>query len=140
MSDEQTRLDSATQAPVPEPAKAESDEVRFLQTSFAVVIAAIFAVVMLVGLSLVLAALQIQGTDTDAISTILGTGTTLIGTLVGSFLGLRQGQQGRDEAQERAEQSRQDTERVLWSALAHVPSDKAEEILRSARSSGVRTS
>jgi hypothetical protein len=58
---------------------------------------------------------------------------------------LRQGQQGRDQAQARAEQSlreaersRRETERVLWSALAYVPSDKAEEILRSAPNSGVR--
>ena len=30
------------------------------------------------------------------------------------------------------ERSRRETERVLWWALAYVPSDKAEEILRSA--------
>jgi hypothetical protein len=90
------------------------------------------------------AALLTQNVDTDTISAMLGTATTVIGTLVGSFVGLRQGQQGREQAQQRAEQSRREaeqsrrqTERVLWSALAYVPSDKAEEILRSAPNSGV---
>jgi hypothetical protein len=90
-------------------------------------------------------ALLTQNVDTDTLFAMLGTATTLIGTLVGSFVGLRQGQQGRDQAQQRAEQrlreaeqSLRETERVLWSALAYVPSDKAEEILRSAPNSGYR--
>jgi uncharacterized protein YcfJ len=92
------------------------------------------------------AALLSQNVGSDTLSAMLGTATTVIGTLVGSFLGLRQGQQGRDQAQERAEQSRREaeqslreTERVLWWALAYVPSDKAEEILRMAPNSGVRS-
>ena len=100
---------------------------------------------VLVVFAMLFAALLSQNVDTDTLSAMLGTGTTVIGTLVGSFVGLRQGQQGRDRAQERAEQSlreaeesRRETERVLWSALAYVPSDKAEEILRGAPNSGVR--
>jgi hypothetical protein len=141
MSEEQTRQEdnNAAQVPAPEPANAYSED-RFFQNSFFVVVIAIGAVLVLVLFAMWFAAQFSQNLETDTLAAMLGTGTTIIGTLVGSFLGLRQGQQGRDEAQERAEQSRQETERVLWSALAYVPSDKAEEILRSARSSGVRTS
>jgi hypothetical protein len=117
---------------------------RFFQNSFFVVVSAIGACLVLVVFAMLFAALLTQNVDTDTLSAMLGTGTTVIGTLVGSFVGLRQGQQGRDQAQERAEQgrreaerSRQETERVLWSALAYVPSDKAEAILRSAPNSGV---
>jgi hypothetical protein len=130
-----TDMQPIQQAPVSEPAKEISED-RFFQNSFFVVVIAIVSVVGLVGAALTLASFR-PGVETDALSAMLGTGTTIIGTLVGSFLGLRQGQQGRDEAQERSEQSRQETERVAWSALAYVPSDKAEEILKSARSFGV---
>src|ERR671921_888225 len=135
MSDERTRRgnDTPRRVPVSEPAQADSAE-RFFQNGFFVVVSA-----------MLFAALLTQNVGTDTLSAMLGTGTTVIGTLVGSFLGLRQGQQGRDQAEERAEQSRREaersrreTERVLWSALAYVPSDKAEEILRSAPNSGVR--
>jgi heme/copper-type cytochrome/quinol oxidase subunit 2 len=140
MSDERTRQeDNTPQVPVSEPATAASED-RFFQNSFFVVMTAIGTVLVLVVFAMWFAAQFTQNVDTDTLSAMLGTGTTVIGTLVGSFVGLRQGQQGRDQAQERAEQSRRETERVLWSALAHVPSDKAEEILRSARSSGVRPS
>jgi hypothetical protein len=137
MSDEQTRRgnDTPRRVRVSEPATAESAE-RFFQNSFFVVVSAIGAVLVLVVFAMLFAALLSQK---------LGTATTVIGTLVGSFVGLRQGQQGRDQAQQRAEQrlmeaerSRRETERVLWAALAYVPSDKAEEILRSAPTSGVR--
>jgi uncharacterized membrane protein YdjX (TVP38/TMEM64 family) len=146
MSDERTRRgnDTPRRVPVSEPPTAESGE-RFFQNSFFVVVSAIGAVLVLVVFAMLFAALLTQNVDTDTLSAMLGTATTVIGTLVGSFLGLRQGQQGRDKAQERAErsrreaeQSRRETERVLWSALAYVPSDKAEEILRSAPNSGVR--
>jgi uncharacterized protein YacL len=146
MSDEQTRRgnDTPRRVPVSEPATAHSVE-RFFQNSFFVVVAAIGAVLVLVVFAMLFAALLSQNVDTDTLSAMLGTGTTVIGTLVGSFVGLRQGQQGRDQAQQRAEQSRREaeqsrreTERVLWSALAYLPSDKAEEILRSAPDSGVR--
>ena len=140
MSNERTRRgnDTPRRVPVSEPAQADSAE-RFFQNSFFVVVSAIGAVLVLVVFAMLFAALLTENVDTDTLSAMLGTGTTIIGTLVGSFLGLRQGQQGRDQAQERAEQSRREaersrreTERVLWSALAYVPSDKAEEILRSA--------
>jgi hypothetical protein len=146
MSDERTRRgnDTPRRVPVSEPAQADSAE-RFFQNGFFVVVSAIGAVVVLVVFAMLFAALLTQNVGTDTLSAMLGTGTTVIGTLVGSFLGLRQGQQGRDQAEERAEQSRREaersrreTERVLWSALAYVPSDKAEEILRSAPNSGVR--
>jgi hypothetical protein len=147
MSDERTRRrgnDTPRRVPLSEPATAESGE-RFFQNSFFVIVSAIGAVVVLVVFAMLFAALLTQNVGTDTLSAMLGTGTTVIGTLVGSFLGLRQGQQGRDQAEERAEQSRREaersrreTERVLWSALAYVPSDKAEEILRSAPNSGVR--
>jgi len=146
MSDERTRPgnDTPRRVRVADPATAHSVE-RFFQNSFFVVVSAIGAVVVLVVFAMLFAALLTDNVDTDTLSAMLGTGTTVIGTLVGSFLGLRQGQQGRDQAQERAEQSRREaeqsrreTERVLWSALAYVPSDKAEEILRSAGNSGVR--
>ena len=139
MSDEQTRRgnDTPRRVRVSDPATAHSVD-RFFQNSFFVVVSAIGAVLVLVVFAMLFAALLTQNVDTDTLSAMLGTGTTVIGTLVGSFLGLRQGQQGRDQAQERAEQSRRETERVLWSALAYVPSDKAEEILRSAPNSGVR--
>jgi hypothetical protein len=146
MSDERTRRgnDTPRRVPLSEPAQAESVE-RFFQNSFFVVVSAIGAVVVLVVFAMLFAALLTQNVDTDTLSAMLGTGTTVIGTLVGSFVGLRQGQQGRDQAQERAEQSRREAEqsrreaeRVLWSALAYVPSDKADEILRSAPNSGVR--
>jgi hypothetical protein len=139
MSDEQTRRgnDTPRRVRVSDPATAHSVD-RFFQNSFFVVVSAIGAVLVLVVFAMLFAALLTQNVDTDTLSAMLGTGTTVIGTLVGSFLGLRQGQQGRDQAQERAEQSRRETERVLWSALAYVPSDKAEEILRSAGNSGVR--
>jgi hypothetical protein len=130
---------NAPQEAVTEAGKAPDSDDRFFQNSFFVVVIVISVVAALVGVTILLAA-KTKGADTDALSAMLGTGTTVIGTLVGSFLGLRQGQQGRDEAQERTEQSRRDTERVLWSALAYVPADKAEEILRSARSSSDRTS
>jgi hypothetical protein len=143
MSDERARRgnDTPRRVRVSESATAGSVE-RFFQNSFFVVVSAIGAVVVLV---MLFAALLSQNVDTDTLSAMLGTGTTVIGTLVGSFVGLWQGQQGRDRAQERAEQSlreaeqsRRETERVLWSALAYVPSDKAEEILRGAPNSGVR--
>ena len=146
MSDERTRRgnDTPRRVPVSEPATADSAE-RFFQNSFFVVVSAIGAVVVLVVFAMLLAALLTQNVGSDTLSAMLGTATTLIGTLVGSFVGLRQGQQGRDQAQKRAEQSlreaersRRETERVLWSALAYVPSDKAEEILRSAPNSGYR--
>jgi hypothetical protein len=146
MSDERTRRtnDTPRRVRVSESATAESAE-RFFQSSFFVVVSAIGAVLVLVVFAMLLAALLTQNVGTDTLSAMLGTGTTLIGTLVGSFVGLRQGQQGRDQAQKRAEQrlmeaeqSRRETERVLWWALAYVPSDKAEEILRSAPNSGVR--
>jgi hypothetical protein len=139
MSDERARRgnDTPRRVRVSDPARADSAE-RVFQNSFFVVVSAIGAVVVLVVFAMLLCALLTQNVDTDTLSAMLGTGTTVIGTLVGSFLGLRQGQQGRDQAQERAEQSRRETERVLWSALAYVPSDKAEEILRSAGNSGVR--
>jgi hypothetical protein len=147
MSDQRTRRgnDTPRRVSVSEPAQAERAE-RFFQNSFFVVVSAIGAVVVLVVFAMLFAALLTQNVDTDWLSAMLGTGTTVIGTLVGSFVGLRQGQQGRDQAQQRAEQSlrvaeqsRRETERVLWSALAYVPSDKAEEILRSAPNSGVRS-
>ena len=139
MSDERTRRvnDTPRRVRVSGPPTADSAE-RIFQNSFFVVVSAVGAVVVLVVFAMLLCALLTQNVDTDTLSAMLGTGTTVIGTLVGSFLGLRQGQQGRDQAQERAEQSRRETERVLWSALAYVPSDKAEEILRSAGNSGVR--
>jgi hypothetical protein len=146
MSDERTRRgnDTPRRVPVSDPATPESAE-RFFQNSFFVVVSAIGAVLVLVVFAMLFAALLTQNVDTDTLSSMLGTGTTVIGTLVGSFVGLRQGQQGRDQAQQRAEQSlreaeqsRRETERVLWSALAYVPSDKAEEILRSTGTSGVR--
>jgi hypothetical protein len=146
MSDEQTRRGNNTprRVPVSEPATADSAE-RFFQNSFFVVVSAIGAVVVLVVFAMLFAALLSQNVDSDTLSAMLGTATTVIGTLVGSFVGLRQGQQGRDRAQERAERSRREaeqrlreTERVLWSALAYVPSDKAEEILRGAPNSGYR--
>ena len=148
MSDQRTTRrgnDTPRRVPVSEPETAHSAE-RFFQNSFFVVVSAIGAVVVLVVFAMLFAALLTQNVGTDTLSAMLGTGTTLIGTLVGSFLGLRQGQQGRDQAQQRAEQSlreaersRRETERVLWWALAYVPSDKAEEILRrSAPNSGVR--
>ena len=146
MSDERTRRanDTPRRVRVSGPPTADSAE-RFFQNSFFVVVSAIGAVVVLVVFAMLLCALLTQNVDTDTLSAMLGTGTTVIGTLVGSFVGLRQGQQGRDQAQERAEQSlreaersRRETERVLWSALAYVPSDKAEEILRSAPNSGDR--
>jgi hypothetical protein len=146
MSDERTRRgnDTPRRVPVSEPAQADSAE-RFFQNSFFVVVSAIGAVLVLVVFAMLLAALLTQNVGSDTLSAMLGTATTLIGTLVGSFVGLRQGQQGRDQAQKRAEQSlreaeqsRRETERVLWSALAYVPSDKAEEILRSAPNSGYR--
>jgi hypothetical protein len=145
MSDEQTRRgnDTPRRVRVSEPATAHSVD-RFFQNSFFVVVSAIGAVLVLVVFAMLFAALLTQNVDTDTISAMLGTATTVIGTLVGSFVGLRQGQQGREQAQQRAEQSRREaeqsrrqTERVLWSALAYVPSDKAEEILRSAPNSGV---
>ncbi len=146
MSDERARRgnDTPRRVRVSESATAGSVE-RFFQNSFFVLVSAIGAVVVLVVFAMLFAALLSQNVDTDTLSAMLGTGTTVIGTLVGSFVGLWQGQQGRDRAQERAEQSlreaeqsRRETERVLWSALAYVPSDKAEEILRSAPNSGVR--
>jgi hypothetical protein len=147
MSDQRTSRrgnDTPRRVPVSEPETAHSPE-RFYQNSFFVVVSAIGAVVVLVVFAMLFAALLTQNVGTDTLSAMLGTGTTVIGTLVGSFLGLRQGQQGRDQAQQRAEQSlrdaertRRDTERVLWSALAYVPSDKAEDILRSVPNSGVR--
>jgi hypothetical protein len=144
MSDERTRRgnDTPRRVPVSQPAQADGAE-RFFQNSFFVVVSAIGAVLVLVVFAMLFAALLTQNVDTDTLSAMLGTATTVIGTLVGSFVGLRQGQQGRDQAQERAErsrreaeQSRRETERVLWAALAYVPSDKAEEILRSASESG----
>jgi hypothetical protein len=146
MSDERTRRgnDTPRRVPVSGPATADGVE-HFFQTSFFVVVSAIGAVLVLVVFAMLFATLLTQNVGSDTLSAMLGTGTTVIGTLVGSFVGLRQGQQGRDQAQQRAEQgrreaerSRQETERVLWSALAYVPSDKAEEILRSAPDSGVR--
>jgi hypothetical protein len=146
MSDQRTRRgnDTPRRVRVSDPATADTAE-RFFQNSFFVVVSAIGACLVLVVFAMLFAALLTQNMDTDTISAMLGTGTTVIGTLVGSFVGLRQGQQGRDQAQARAEQSlreaersRRETERVLWSALAYVPSDKAEEILRSAPNSGVR--
>jgi hypothetical protein len=146
MSDQQSRRgnDTPRRVRVSDPATANSVE-RFFQNSFFVVVSAVGAVLVLVVFAMLLAALLTQNVETDTLSAMLGTGTTVIGTLVGSFLGLRQGQQGRDQALQRAEQSRREaeqsrreTERVLWSALAYVPSDKAEEILRSAPNSGVR--
>ena len=146
MSDQRTRRanDTPRRVPVSDPAQAHSAE-RFFQNSFFVVVSAIGAVVVLVVLAMLFCALLTQNVDTDTLSAMLGIGTTVIGTLVGSFVGLRQGQQGRDQAQQRAEQTlreaertRRETERVLWSALAYVPSDKAEEILRSAPNSGAR--
>jgi hypothetical protein len=146
MSDQQSRRgnDTPRRVRVSDPATANSVE-RFFQNGFFVVVSAIGAVLVLVVFAMLLAALLTQNVDTDTLSAMLGTGTTLIGTLVGSFVGLRQGQQGSDQAQQRAEQSRREaeqsrreTERVLWSALAYVPSDKAEEILRSAPHSGYR--
>jgi hypothetical protein len=146
MSDERARRgnDTPRRVRVSDPAQADSAE-RFFQNSFFVVVSATGAVVVLVVFAMLLCALLTQNVDTDTLSAMLGTGTTVIGTLVGSFVGLRQGQQGRDQAQQRAEQtlreaerSRRETERVLWSALAYVPSDKAEEILRSAPNSGDR--
>jgi uncharacterized protein YacL len=146
MSDERTRRGNDTPRRVPVSGPATADRVeRFFQNSFFVVVSAIGAVLVLVVFAMLFAALLTQNVDTDTLAAMLGTGTTVIGTLVGSFLGLRQGQQGRDQALQRAEQSRREaeqsrreTERVLWSALAYVPSDKAEEILRSAPHSGVR--
>jgi hypothetical protein len=146
MSDERARRgnDTPRRVRVSDPAQADGAE-RFFQNSFFVVVSATGAVVVLVLFAMLLSALLTQNVDTDTLSAMLGTGTTVIGTLVGSFVGLRQGQQGRDQAQQRAEQTlreaernRRETERVLWSALAYVPSDKAEEILRSAPNSGVR--
>jgi hypothetical protein len=146
MSDERARRgnDTPRRVRVSDPARADSAE-RVFQNSFFVVVSAIGAVVVLVVFAMLLCALLTQNVDTDTLSAMLGTGTTVIGTLVGSFVGLRQGQQGRDQVQQRAEQSlretersRRETERILWSALAYVPSDKAEEILRSAPDSGAR--
>jgi hypothetical protein len=148
MSDERTRRsnDTPRRVPVSDPAQADSAE-RFFQNSFFVVVSAIGAVLVLVVFAMLFTALLTQDVGTDTLSAMLGTGTTVIGTLVGSFVGLRQGQQGRDQVQQRAEQSlreaersRRETEQVLWSALAYVPSDKAEEILRSAPNSGIRPS
>jgi hypothetical protein len=140
MSNERTRRgnDTPRRVRVSDPATTAHSADRFFQNSFFVVVSAIGAVLVLVVFAMLFAALLTQNVDTDTLSAMLGTGTTVIGTLVGSFLGLRQGQQGRDQAQERAERSRRETERVLWWALAYVPSDKAEEILRSASNSGVR--
>jgi hypothetical protein len=145
MSDEQTRRgnDTPRRLRVSDPATADGVE-RFFQNSFFVVVSAIGAVLVLVVFAMLFAALLTQNVDADTLSAMLGTATTVIGTLVGSFVGLRQGQQGSDKAQKRAEQrlmeaeqSLRETERVLWWALAYVPSDKAEEILRSAPNSGV---
>jgi hypothetical protein len=147
MSDERTRRgnDTPRRVRVSDPATADGTQ-RFFQNSFFVVVSAIGAVLVLVVFAMLFAALLSQNVGSDTLSAMLGTATTVIGTLVGSFLGLRQGQQGRDQAQERAEQSRREaeqslreTERVLWWALAYVPSDKAEEILRMAPNSGVRS-
>src|SRR5829696_9132418 len=119
MSDQRTRRgnDTPRRVPVSEPATAGSVE-RFFQNSFFVVVSAIGAVLVLVAFAMLFAALLTQNVESDTLSAMLGTGTTLIGTLAGSFVGLRQGQQGRDRAQRRAkqslreaEQSRRETER-----------------------------
>jgi hypothetical protein len=146
MSDQQTRRgnDTPRRVRVSEPAQADSAE-RFFQNSFFRRCERHRCCSSVGCVRNVFAALLTQNVGTDTLSAMLGTATTVIGTLVGSFVGLRQGQQGRDQAQQRAEQSlreakrsRRETERVLWSGLAYVPSDKAEEILRSAPNSGVR--
>src|SRR5215213_6127072 len=146
MSDERTRRgnDTPRRVLVSGSATADSAE-RFFQNGFFVVVSAIGACRVLVVFAMLFAALLTRTVDTDTLSAMLGTGTTVIGTLVGSFVVWGQGQQVRDQAQARADQSlreaersRRETERVLWSALAYVSSDKAEEILRSAPNSGVR--
>jgi hypothetical protein len=102
----------------------------FLRSSYFLVAGAITAVSVLDLTAVIVTTVGGGGTvDANSISAMLATGTGVIGTLVGSFLGLRVGQQGREEAQERAEASRHEAERVLWAALAYVPPDKAEEIL-----------
>jgi hypothetical protein len=102
----------------------------FLRSSYLIIVGAITAVTVLV-LAAVIAPIVGGGTaDADSISAMLATGTGVIGTLAGSFLGLRAGQQGREEAQERADASRREAERVLWAALASLPPEQAEEITK----------
>src|SRR5215216_1769598 len=81
MSDERARRgnDTPRRVRVSEPATAGSVE-RFFQNSFFVVVSAIGAVVVLVVFAMLFAALLSQNVDTDTLSAMLGTGTTVIGT------------------------------------------------------------
>jgi hypothetical protein len=103
-------------------------EISFLRSSYFLVMVAITFVSCMVVVTMLFA--SDIATDTDALTGILGTGTTVIGTLVGSFLGLRVGEQGKEDALERAEARRHEMEQVLWSALAYLPPERAEEILK----------
>jgi len=101
----------------------------FLRSSYFLVAGAITAVSVLVLAGVIAPIVGGGPADTDSISAMLATGTGVIGTLAGSFLGLRAGQRGREEAQERADASRREAEQVLWAALAYLPPEQAKEIL-----------
>jgi predicted membrane-bound spermidine synthase len=128
MSEQSTERSEPKRQDAAQTREGDDSEHAFIQSSLFVVLVAITLISVMVVFTII-SALDLA-TDTDALTGILGTGTTVIGTLVGSFLGLRVGQQGREDAQARAEARRHEMEQVLWSALAHLPPEQAEEILK----------
>ena len=128
MSEQSTEPSEPKRQAAPQTREGDGSEYTFITSSLFLVLTAITLISVLVVLTMFTAA--DIATNADALTGILGTGTTLIGTLVGSFLGLRVGQRGREDVQERAEARRHEMEQLLWSALAYLPPERAEEILK----------
>jgi len=70
--------------------------------------------------------------NTAEVVSIVGLFTSVTGTLVGAFFGLQIGQAGAEHERrnrEAAEENRQKAEEITRRALAHLPPEKAKEVL-----------
>jgi hypothetical protein len=99
----------------------------FLMTSFWLIVLGVGVVGVLVAIALIVVSTQPE--SKDSVDAILSAGTGVIGTLVGSFLGLRMGTEGREQAQERVEAERRRSDDMLKTALAYLPPDVARGLV-----------
>jgi hypothetical protein len=100
----------------------------FLTASLFIVLTAILTVALMdLGAMFVLSTTG-EG-SADATVSVLTAGTGVIGTLVGSFLGLKLGTEDKDRIQDQAEQYRQQSDQLMR-AIAMLPPAQAEEVLR----------
>jgi hypothetical protein len=100
----------------------------FLTASLVIVVAGIASVSLLALAALMLVSKAAEA-NVDAMVSVLTAGTGVIGTLVGSFLGLKLGTEDKGRIQDQAEQYRREADHLMR-ALAVLPADQARAVLR----------